>query len=143
MSHHPDGIYINPESGIKLTRAQRRQMKKNAARIDRISEADRKFFERFPHRQYRLRLAGQAERETQELVHSSLRICRPGDRLFVLIQNIAPGTRLKVYWVGLDGMDTDLPESVVQRLWEETTASVSEKVQEVKEALPILTEGRS
>ena len=55
-------------SGIMLTRAQRRQMQKMADKIDRITQADRLFFERFPHREIRVRLARQAEIEQQAIL---------------------------------------------------------------------------
>ena len=129
--------------GGRMKRSTRRQIQKLAAKVDRISDADRKFFARFPHRKFRIRIAGQAERETQELAHGSLQNCPPGCRLFVIVQNIAPGTRMKIYTVGLDGMDTDLPENVVQRLWDETTASVSEKVQDVEAVLRKVAGGQS
>jgi len=45
-------------SNIQLARAQRRQMQKLGEKVDRITQADRKFFERFPHRQHRVRIAG-------------------------------------------------------------------------------------
>ena len=38
-------------STIQLTRVQRREMKKLAERVDRVAQADARFFERFPHRQ--------------------------------------------------------------------------------------------
>ena len=53
---------------VQLTRAQRRQLQKLAARVDRVTEADRLFFERFPHRKYRVRLTSSAEIEQQELL---------------------------------------------------------------------------
>jgi len=46
---------------IQLTRTQRRQMQKLADRVDRVTQADRLFFERRPERQHRVRLASHAE----------------------------------------------------------------------------------
>ena len=40
-------------SALRLTRAQRRLMQKLADHVDRVTQADRLFFERFPHRQHR------------------------------------------------------------------------------------------
>ena len=45
----------------QLTRPQRRQLQKLADRVDRVTQADRLFFERRPDRQRRVRLANQAE----------------------------------------------------------------------------------
>ena len=43
---------------IRPSRAQRRQLQKLADKIDRITQADRRFFERFPYRKFRVRIAG-------------------------------------------------------------------------------------
>jgi hypothetical protein len=45
----------------KLSKQQRRELKKLGREMDRVSEDDRLFFERLPHRQHRIRLASQAE----------------------------------------------------------------------------------
>ena len=55
-------------STIQLTRAQRRQMQKLANQVDRVTQADRLFFERFPNRMHRVRLASRAEIEQRELI---------------------------------------------------------------------------
>jgi hypothetical protein len=51
------------DDSIGLSGAERRQIRRLRGRVDRSSDADRKFFERFPHRRYRVRLAGAAEIE--------------------------------------------------------------------------------
>jgi hypothetical protein len=53
---------------MNLSRTQRRQMQKLADRVDRVTQADRLFFERFPARQHRVRPASQAEIAQQELL---------------------------------------------------------------------------
>ena len=44
-----------------FARQQCRQMQKLADRVEKVTQADRRFFERFPQRQHRVRLASQAE----------------------------------------------------------------------------------
>lgn len=50
-----------PDAGsttsIWVSRSRRRQLRKQAGRADRITQGDRRFFERFPHRQHRVRLS--------------------------------------------------------------------------------------
>ena len=55
---------INP---AKLSRAQRRELQKLAARVEKATISDRKFFERFPHREHRLRYAHAAEVAQEEI----------------------------------------------------------------------------
>ena len=91
MNKQPnDGVYINPELGIILSCAQRRQVKKNAERTDLISNTDRRFFERFPHRKHRVRLAGVAEVEQQKLVCGSC--SNPTESFMWLSRTSRPGT---------------------------------------------------
>ena len=44
---------------LNLDRAQRRQLQKLADRVDRVTQADRRFFERFPQRKHRVRKAAE------------------------------------------------------------------------------------
>ena len=102
-----------------LSRAQRRQMKKLAARVDKATNADRKFFVRFPHRHYRVRFAGRAEIEHDALVAGkSPRRLPPDFRHYAIIKNVASGARLRVIVIGNEGWDTDLPEQEARKLYE-------------------------
>ena len=49
----------------QITRAQRRKMQKLADRVDRVTQADRLFFERRPDRQHRVRLASEVQQNEQ------------------------------------------------------------------------------
>jgi hypothetical protein len=51
-----------------LTPGQRRQMRKIVDRVEQMTQADRLFFERFPSRQHRVRVASQAEIEERRIV---------------------------------------------------------------------------
>jgi hypothetical protein len=55
-------------STIQLSRAQRREMRKLAERVDRVAQADARFFERFPNRKHRVRLASQAELSQYKII---------------------------------------------------------------------------
>jgi hypothetical protein len=139
-----DGVYINPESGLKLTRAQRRQVKKNTERIDRtVSETDRRFFRRFPHRQFRLRLPGQAEIDQGDILQGSKLVPPPGFRFFVAVCNVAPGNRAKLLVpirIGSEWDDVDLPESKVREIWE---LSSTPETRKIEQALRQISEGRT
>ena len=102
---------------IRLTRAQRRQMKKLADKVDRITQTDRRFFERRPDRQHRVRLASQAEVEQHTIVDA----CPSppdGYRLYVAVRNVAPGARLRQFLVAPEGRETDLSEAVARVIFE-------------------------
>ncbi len=105
-------------STIQLTRAQRRQMQKLANQVDRVTQADRLFFERFPNRMHRVRLASRAEIEQRELIDGAILMVAPGCRIFCAVRNVAPGCRLRLYVQGLEGSETDLAEGVARAIFE-------------------------
>lgn len=107
-----DGITTN---GIKLSRAERRQVIKNAARVERISDSDRRYFRRFPDRRHRLRLAATAEVEQQVLVCGL--VLRPDRALHVVVKSYPPSVRTKLFVQLPKGFDTDQPEAEVAEFW--------------------------
>jgi hypothetical protein len=118
-----DGFKIL-QGGDHLSRAQRRQMKKLAARVDKATNADRKFFERFPHRRHRVRLVGPAEVEYSALLAGeSPRRLPPDFRHYAIIKNVASGARLRMIVIGNKGWDTDLPEQKARELYEAACAA--------------------
>lgn len=124
-----------PGCGEHLSRAQRRQMKKLAARVDKITDADRKFFERFPDRQHRLRVAGRAEIEQDALLAGKWpRRLPPELNHYVVVKNVAPGARLRITVVGDEGWDIDVSEQEARGRFEDArTSQVSEIEQEILE----------
>jgi hypothetical protein len=115
MSKHPnDGI----TSSIPLTRAQRRQMQKLADKVDRLTEADRLFFERRPDRQHRVRLAGLAEIEQQALLEGEPLKLKPGFKLYAVVRNVVPGARLGLLLPAPEGRETDLSEAMARVIFE-------------------------
>jgi hypothetical protein len=106
-------------STIQLTRAQRREMQKLADRVDRVTQADRRFFERFPHRMHRIRLASQAEIEQNAILMGSDEMALPPwQQHFVAVKNVAPGHRMRLTVVGPTGAETDLGEEAARGIYE-------------------------
>jgi len=92
----------------ELTRAQRRRMRKLADRIDRISEADRQYFERFAHRRHRVRVAGRVELEVDRILLGRARSAPPGCQLYTAVRNVRPGFRLRIVFLGPADRDPEL-----------------------------------
>jgi hypothetical protein len=105
-------------SEIKLTRAQRRQMQKLTDQVDKMSQADRRFFERRPDRKHRVRLASRAEIEQNELLEGKPQEIPPGCRVFTIVRNVAPGARLRLFVFALEGSETDLSEGIAKAAFE-------------------------
>ena len=100
------------------SRQQRRAMQRHAVEAEQATEVDRKFFERFPHRQYRMRRMGRAEIGQLEAVCGGSIVNEPGDVPFVLVKNIAPGVRLRAFVPGpADEDGSDAPEAGIAILW--------------------------
>ena len=78
---------------LKLTRAQRRRLRKLADPIKRITQGDLNYFARFPHRRYRVREADIAEIEHAELTGGGVTL-RPGNRHCRAIRYLNPYTCL-------------------------------------------------
>ena len=92
----------------KHTRAQRRRMQKLADRIDLISEADRKYFERFAYRRHRVRVAGRVELEEDRILLGRARSLPPGRQLYTAVRNVRPGLRLRMMFHGPADADPEL-----------------------------------
>ncbi|MEH2473645.1 hypothetical protein V1281_005169 [Nitrobacteraceae bacterium AZCC 2161] len=128
-----DNFFMTGPAAKQMSRAQRRQMKKLAARVNKITDADRKFFDRFPHRQYRVRLAGPAEVEYSALLAGESPQRLPPDlNHYAIVKNVAPGARLRVIVIGNEGWDTDLSEQEARERFE---AARTSQVSEVEQAL--------
>lgn len=88
----------------KFTRQWRRALERLTPKIDRVTAADRKFFERHPDRSHRLRLAAEAEAEIAQL--GAEETLPAGIRWFVAVRQVAPGMRLRAF-----GAETDADEA--------------------------------
>ncbi|WP_419828348.1 hypothetical protein [Methylobacterium sp.] len=101
-----------------LPRQRRRIMQRVAADAERITDADRKFFERFPHRSYRYRRAGHPEMVQLEAVYGAPIITEPGSVPFILIKNLAPGVRMRAFLPGpADEDGSTATEAELAYLW--------------------------
>ena len=117
---------------MKLTRNQQRQMKKLAPHIDRITEADRVFFEQHPDRKHRLRFASDVEIAELEVVRGEVMTLPPGMRHFAIVRNVAPGVRLRVFVTNARHATTDVPEDLTAAIFD---AVAPPKVREIEGAL--------
>ena len=103
-----------------LPRHRRRAMKRVAADAERITDADRKFFERFPHRSYRYRRAGHPEMAQLEAVYGAPIFTEAGFVPFILIKNLAPGVRMRAFLPGpADEDGSEATEGELAALWHE------------------------
>ena len=94
-------------------------MRKLGERVDRVCAADRRFFERFPHRQHRVRLASKAEIEQHEIVDVGKVVWMPpGYSMFIVVRNVVPGVRLRAFMRRLSNSETDISESVARTIFE-------------------------
>ena len=116
-----------------LSRAQRRRFKKLADRVDRMTQADRAFFERRPDRQHRVRLAHSAEIEQHEILDGPI-AAPTGCRVFVTVKNIAPAHRLRLFVLGIEGSETDLSEEACA-IYEMPQTDKSREVEEAMRQL--------
>ena len=123
----------------KLNPAQRRSMRNLVDRVGRVTQADRLFFERFPRRQHRVRIASQAEIEQDLALTGSEIVMPPGKRLFMAVKNITPGVRLRLLVVGPRDADTDLNEEQARLVYEvvndDKYREIEAQLREVAEAL--------
>jgi hypothetical protein len=117
---------------MRLTRNQRRQMKKLAPHLGRIAEADRVFFELHPDQKHRVRLASEVEIAQHEILSGKLMRLPPGHRHFVIVRNIAPGRRLRLFVTNEENAGTDVPEDLADVLFDMAAAS---QVREIEAAL--------
>ena len=111
-----------PDDGITTSiwfyKSQRRQLRKLANRVDRMTQGDRKFFERFPHRQHRVRLASRAELQQHELLEDAPLAIQPGFKVFVAIRKVLPGVRIRLLLLAPEGRETDVCEATARAIFE-------------------------
>jgi hypothetical protein len=85
-------------------------MRKIANRVEQMTQADRLFFERFPTRQHRVRLASQAEIEERRILEN-LPPVPNGLRFFIAVRQVAPCIRMRALLVAPEDNETNMPES--------------------------------
>lgn len=102
-------------SPVQLTRNQRREIQKLAGKVDRITDSDRRYFERFPHRQYRVRPAGESEIASQNAAGDNW---PPGAAVYAVIRNALPGMRFRALVQIVGPVETDVSEEAAKALFE-------------------------
>ena len=90
------------------SRAALRRIAKLQDAVDRVTDGDRRFFERHRDRTYRVRLASVAEIETAGLVLDADTAPVPGGRHVVLIRKLAGDVRLRIMAQSWRADDLDL-----------------------------------
>jgi hypothetical protein len=104
-------------------------MQELAQLVDRVTQADRRFFERFPHRQHRIRLSGQAELMQNTLLDGKPWAAEPGFKFFTLVKNLTPGTRMRLYIHAPEGWETDVDEAVARSVYEIQATPQTRKIE--------------
>jgi hypothetical protein len=87
-----------------------RRLTRLACENDPVFAGDRKYFERFPHRRHRVRLASRADIETLWLLHGQewLSPLEHGDPVTV-VRHVLPGVRLRTFLGTTNSDDLDSP----------------------------------
>jgi hypothetical protein len=114
-------------------------MQKLADKVGLVTQADRRFFERFPHRKHRIRLASRAEIAQNEFLDGQPVWLPEGLRVFTAVRNIAPGVRMRLFLRGLEGSETDLDEQTALAIYE---AAETPRSQEIEAELRKAAEAR-
>jgi hypothetical protein len=107
-----------------LTSGQRRQMRKIVDRVEQMTQADRRFFERFPARQHRVRLASQAEIEERRILEE-LPPIPDGLRFFIAVRQIAPCIRMRALLIAPEDNETDMPEAQCRAVFQQAAGSLA------------------
>ena len=128
------GIPVTIETGITVS----------CSAAYTITAADRKFFERFPARRHRLRLAARPEIEAAGIISGAPKPFRPHPDVahYVAVKWIATGVRFRVFVLGPAGAEADVNEEIARAIYEETAAS-NPRVREIEHSLQQAAEARS
>jgi hypothetical protein len=97
-------------------------MRKIVPAVERMTQADRRFFERFPTRQHRVRLASQAEIEERRIL-DNLPPVPDGLRFFIVVRQIAPCIRMRALVVAPGDAETDIPESRCRAIFQQAAGT--------------------
>ena len=127
-------------TSIWFSRSQRRQLRRLEDRVDRITQDDRRFFERFPHRQHRVRLASEVELQQRKLMEGAPLAIPPGFKVFVVVRNVFPGARMRLFLPAPEGRETDVSEVTARAIFE---AVATPYTWEVEADMRRLAEGRA
>lgn len=106
-------------TAMSLTRRQRRQMKRLGEEADRAVEGDRRYFDRWPHRTYRVRLISSAERKQLEMFQGHPIQPSPDQAVFTVMKQLAPGVRMRATIIGpLESIGEELTDAEAGSIYE-------------------------
>lgn len=126
-----------------LSRQQRRRLKMSSAAVQRVTDADAKFFDRFPLRAHRVRHAARAELDANAAAQGLKRIeTEPGRRWFTVVRQIAPGVRSRLFVQNRNDADTDMSEAEAQGVYEWLARTGSSKALEIEAKIRSYVEQR-
>jgi hypothetical protein len=112
----PFGRRERPSSTAGCTGSKARAIKRTLTKVDRELDADRRFFERRPGRRFRVRRVYPNESKLAELC--GFNSSPPaGAAMFVAIEQIAPGLRIRLAFCAPPDMETDLPDEAAGRIY--------------------------
>jgi hypothetical protein len=77
-------------------------------RLDLISEADRKYFERSPERRHRVRVTDRVELEEEQLLCGRIRSVPAGWQFYTAVRNVRPGLRSRIVFLAPADRDFEL-----------------------------------
>lgn len=126
-----------------LSRQQRRRLAMSSAAVQRVTDADAKFFARFPWRSHRVRYAARAELEANAAAQGLDRIeMEPGRRWFTVVRQIEPGVRARLFVQNRADADPDMSESEAQGVYEWLARTGSTKALEIEAKIRNFVEQR-
>ena len=129
--------------GSFLNRAQRRALKHNGPKVERATDADGRYFERLSHRRHRLRWASAAEVSDYEAVRKRPECFPEGHRYAVVIRNVAPGVRQRVYLLWPEDDDTDIDEEHARHVFEANAPEYLDAMAAVRKLTHVVVVGRT
>ena len=98
--------------------SKRRRFDRHQPSVDRVTTADAAFFERWPERRHRVRLAAASEvAQNAILVQDNDLEPQPGARWIVLVKQLHPGVRLRAFAQATGANDFDLGEDEARDLY--------------------------
>jgi hypothetical protein len=99
------------------------------AELDRVMQSDRLYFERFPTRKHRVRLASHVEIAEMETVAGRDCGAPAGAQIYVAVKNIAPGLRIRTYLSAPADCDTDLTEAQAAEIFYSCAGEMHRKLE--------------
>ncbi|MET3844000.1 hypothetical protein [Bradyrhizobium sp. OAE829] len=103
------------------------------SRFEQIRAGDHKFFERFPHRHYRFRLAGRVEIKCASMGGAIPNPLPASSKYYAMVvNNYAAARILMVYAIGPEGLDTDVSEAEARAYFEATNRRDASRMAELE-----------